>query len=105
MAINETLTAVGDGLGSLFDGIGQPLGTLLIIIGIAGGVIAIFWAVANSIRRSLGDYDDDYSEDAETEEESEPELVRPDRIQVKVSRPQGSSFTELKRKQWEARQK
>ena len=51
--INDTLVDVGDGLGSLFSGIATPLGTLLIVVGIAGAVVAILYAVASTIRGGL----------------------------------------------------
>jgi len=47
--INDTLVDVGDGLGSLFDGIAIPLGTLLIVVSIAGAVGAILYGVAKVI--------------------------------------------------------
>jgi hypothetical protein len=37
-ALNDTLQSVGTGLGYLFDGIAVPLGTLVIILAIAGGI-------------------------------------------------------------------
>ena len=51
--IECTLTDVGDGLGNLFDGLGNPLGNFLIIIGIAGGVVALFMAIAGRVRSGL----------------------------------------------------
>lgn len=53
MAINETLSNVGAGLGSLFTSLGDPLGNFLIIIGIAGGVIALFMAIASRVKEGL----------------------------------------------------
>ena len=47
--INDTLVDVGDGLGSLFDGIAVPLGTLLIVVSIAGAVGAILYGIAKAI--------------------------------------------------------
>lgn len=43
--INTTLKEVGDGLGSLFDNISVPLVTLLLLIGIAGAIVAIVTGV------------------------------------------------------------
>ena len=51
--INDTLVDVGLGLGSLFDGIAVPLGTLLIVVAIAGAVGAILYGVASVIGRKL----------------------------------------------------
>jgi hypothetical protein len=53
MAINETLTNVGTGLGNLFDSLGDPLGNFLIIVGIAGGVVALFMAIAARVKSGL----------------------------------------------------
>lgn len=43
--LNCTLKGVGDGLGTLFDEISVPLVTLLLLIGIAGAVVAIITGV------------------------------------------------------------
>jgi len=51
--IETTLTDVGAGLGSLFDSLGNPLGNFLIIVGIAGGVVALFMAIAYKVRSGL----------------------------------------------------
>ena len=51
--IDAVLTDVGDGLGSLFDGIAIPLGTLLIVVGIAGAVVAMLYAVAKVITKEF----------------------------------------------------
>jgi len=51
--IQCTLDGVGDGLGSLFDGLANPLGNFLIIIGIAGGVVALFMAIASRVKGGL----------------------------------------------------
>ncbi len=53
MAINDTLIGVGDGLGGLFDGLAEPLGNFLIIIGIASGVVALFMAIASRVKSGL----------------------------------------------------
>jgi len=52
-ALNDTLADVGDGLGLLFDGIALPLGTLVIILAIAGAVGAILASVASLIRNGM----------------------------------------------------
>ena len=46
-----TLNNVGDGLGSLFEGLGSPLGNFLIIVGIAGGIVALVMAITTVIRK------------------------------------------------------
>jgi hypothetical protein len=51
--INTTLSSVGEGLGNLFDELGNPLGAFLIIVGIAGGVVALFMAIAARVRSGL----------------------------------------------------
>ena len=47
--INDTLVDVSLGLGSLFDGIAVPLGTLLIVVAIAGAVGAILYGIAKAV--------------------------------------------------------
>ena len=51
--IEDTLTDVGAGLGSLFEQLGNPLGNFLIIVGIAGGVVALFMAIAYKVKSGL----------------------------------------------------
>ena len=53
MTVNATLTDIGLGVGALFDGMGIPLMTLLIYLGIAVGVIGIFAAVAYRIKSAV----------------------------------------------------
>ena len=48
-----TFDDVGEGLEDLFTGIGVPLGTLLIIVGIAGAVVAIMYGIAKTIGNGL----------------------------------------------------
>ena len=43
------LDDTGNGLGDLFDGIAIPMGTLLIVMSIAGAVGAILYGVAKNI--------------------------------------------------------
>ena len=50
--INDTLSDTGSGLGALFDGIAIPLGTLLIVVSIAGAVGAILYGVAKNISKA-----------------------------------------------------
>jgi len=47
--IRCTLDDVGSGMGELFGRIDTPLGTLLIVIGVAVGVVAIFYAIAKAV--------------------------------------------------------
>lgn len=51
--INTTLQDVGAGMGGLFEAIDSPLGTLLIVIGVATGVVAIFMSIAIAIRKNV----------------------------------------------------
>lgn len=51
--LNDTLQEVGAGMGGLFDSIAVPLGTLLLVVGIVSGVVAIFYAIATSIGRKV----------------------------------------------------
>jgi len=52
-ALACTLDGVGEGLGNMFTEMGDPLGNFLIIIGIAGGVVALFLAVAGRVKGGL----------------------------------------------------
>lgn len=49
--INSTLYSVGTGLGDLFDGIAVPLGTLIILIGIAGAIIGLLYGIPKLMGR------------------------------------------------------
>jgi hypothetical protein len=51
--LNDTLTDVGNGLGAFFEAIDLPLATLIILLGIAGGVGAVIMAVASFIRKAF----------------------------------------------------
>lgn len=55
MSVNfsSVLTDIGTGLGSFLDSIGAPLAYLLLILGIIGGVVSIFLAVAFVIKKSM----------------------------------------------------
>jgi hypothetical protein len=53
MGINDTLTDVGSGLGGMFESLGEPLGNFLIIVGIAGGVVALFLAIAGRVKAGM----------------------------------------------------
>ena len=47
----DTLTQVGQGVGGFLDNVGNPLASFLIIVGLAGGVVAIFVSVGHVLRR------------------------------------------------------
>jgi len=51
--INTTLSDVGEGLGNLFGEIDTPLGTLLIVVGVAGGVVAIMYGIAKTLTNRM----------------------------------------------------
>jgi hypothetical protein len=51
MKMTTTLGSVGEGLGNFFDFVGNPLGVFIIIVGFAGGVIALFMAISHVIRK------------------------------------------------------
>lgn len=51
--LNDTLQDVGAGLGAFFDAIDLPLATLIILLGIAGGIGAIIMAIAAFIRKAF----------------------------------------------------
>lgn len=44
-----TLDDVGEGMGGLFSDIAVPIGTILLVVGIVGGVVAIFYAISKAI--------------------------------------------------------
>lgn len=52
--ISNTLNEAGDGLGGLLDGIDNPIGNLVILLGIASLVIGLLMAIAYSIKHSMG---------------------------------------------------
>jgi len=47
-----TLTETGDGLGSLFDSLGEPLAAFIIYLGIAGGVGVLMYSLAQVVKRT-----------------------------------------------------
>jgi hypothetical protein len=51
--LNSTLTSVGTVLGALFNAIAVPLGTLLIVVIIAGAVGAILYGIATKIGKGM----------------------------------------------------
>ena len=50
--IVTTLTETGDGLGSLFDSLGEPLAAFIIYLGIAGGVGVLMYSLAQVVKRT-----------------------------------------------------
>ena len=51
--INETLTGIGAGLGSFLSAIYLPLGNLVLILGIVGGVVSIFLGIAYVVKKAM----------------------------------------------------
>jgi len=51
--LNETLSGIGAGLGSFLSAIYLPLGNLLLVLGIIGGVVSIFMGIAYAIKKSI----------------------------------------------------
>ena len=51
--ISETLTGIGNGLGAFLSAVTMPLGNIVLILGIVGGVIAIFAGIAFAIKKSI----------------------------------------------------
>ena len=45
--------ATGDGTGAFFTGITVPLGDLILYLGIVGGIVAIFMAIASKVRTAV----------------------------------------------------
>lgn len=54
MGINETLSEAGAGLGSFLTSIQSPVVTIVLSLGVVGGVLAIFYGIAAVIRRAVG---------------------------------------------------
>jgi len=72
-SINNTLANVGEGLSTLFDSLSDPMGNFLIVIGIAGGMLFLFRAIATMLRFDSDDYKSE--EDEEEEEEMISECI------------------------------
>jgi len=51
--LNETLADVGSGLGSFLTAIKDPLVAIVLVLGVIGGVLAIFYAIATVITRAI----------------------------------------------------
>ena len=51
--IQDTLAGIGDGLGSFLSAIYLPLGNLVLILGIVGGVVSIFLGIAYVVKKSM----------------------------------------------------
>ena len=54
MGLNTTLREAGDGTGGFLDSIKTPLGDLILYLGIVGGIVAIFMAIAGRVKHSVG---------------------------------------------------
>jgi hypothetical protein len=52
-ALNDTLSDVGEGLGTFLTAIQSPVVTIVLTLGVVGGVLAIFYALATVIRRAI----------------------------------------------------
>jgi hypothetical protein len=50
---NDTLTGLGTGLGNFLSAIYLPLGNLILILGIIGGVVAIFMGIAYVVKHAM----------------------------------------------------
>lgn len=51
--IQDTLAGVGEGLGNFLSAIYLPLGNLVLILGIIGGVVAIFMGIAYVVKKAI----------------------------------------------------
>jgi hypothetical protein len=51
--IQDTLTGIGAGLGNFLSAIYLPLGNLVLILGVIGGVVAIFMGIAYVVKRAI----------------------------------------------------
>jgi len=51
--LETTLAGIGDGLGSFLSAIYLPLGNLLLVLGIIGGVVSIFMGIAYAVKKSI----------------------------------------------------
>jgi len=51
--LNETLSDVGTGMGAFLNAIKDPLVAIVLVLGVVGGVLAIFYAIATVIQRAI----------------------------------------------------
>lgn len=54
MGIQTTLEDAGNGLGNFLTSIQSPVVTIVLSLGVVGGVLAIFYGIAAVIRRAVG---------------------------------------------------
>jgi len=54
MGIQATLEDAGTGLGNFLTSIQSPVVTIVLSLGVVGGVLAIFYGIAAVIRRAVG---------------------------------------------------
>ena len=54
MGIQDTLTEAGSGLGSFLTNIQSPVVTIVLSLGVVGGILAIFYGIATVIKRAIG---------------------------------------------------
>ena len=53
MGLNDTLVELGDGLGYFLEAIDTPLGNLILLLAVVGGIVAIFLGIATVIVRAV----------------------------------------------------
>lgn len=52
--LNDTLQDVGQGMGGFLSAVQDPLVSIVLTLGVVGGVLAIFYAIATVIQRAIG---------------------------------------------------
>ena len=51
--LNDTLSDVGTGMGAFLSAVQSPLVAIVLTLGVVGGVLAIFYAIATVIQRAI----------------------------------------------------
>ena len=51
--LNDTLSDVGSGMGSFLTSVQDPLVAIVLTLGVVGGALAIFYAIATVIQRAI----------------------------------------------------
>jgi hypothetical protein len=51
--LEDTLTDVGSGMGAFLTAVQDPLVAIVLTLGVVGGVLAIFYAIATVIQRAI----------------------------------------------------
>jgi len=51
--LNDTLSDVGSGMGAFLTAVQSPLVAIVLTLGVIGGVLAIFYAIATVIQRAI----------------------------------------------------